>query len=115
MLHWANPWTINDVVNVVFLILATALLVAVPLFYIWRANLRDPLARAVLAGTSVTGLAFIARLIATFGHHFGWNVEPVVSNWITRVIYVSVALGELTFLLALLGVLRDHRNEKDQS
>ena len=112
--HWAVPWASGEVWNTVFLAAATLVVVAVPVVYGMKANLRDPLARALLAGTSVTGLAFLITLVATIAFHYGWKPDDSTFNWITRVTYAAVAIGKATLLIALLRVISVSRNRKDK-
>ena len=95
---WAVPWADGEVVNTLFLFVATVVVVAVPVVYGSHAKLRDPLARAVLYGTSATGAAFLLTLVATIAYHVGWNPDPHVWNWIARSTYTAVALGKATLL-----------------
>lgn len=112
-MHWTVPWAPGEVVNTCFLAVATLVVVAVPIVYGMKANLRDPLARAVLAGTSATGLAFGITLWATLAYHGGWNPSVTTLNWITRGTYAAVALGKATLLFAFLRVLGVSRNRRD--
>lgn len=105
-MHWTVPWGPGEAVNTVFLAVATLVVIAVPIVYGARANLRDPLARALLAGTSVTGLAFAITLWATLAYHRGWNPSTETLDWITRGTYAAVALGKATLLIAVLRLQR---------
>lgn len=107
--RWTIPWAPHEIVNFFFLLVATTIVTAVPVVYAVRANLRDPLARAVLAGTGATAVAFIATTLSLIGYHAGWNPPPAVWDWITRITYLTVALGKLLLLLALLRVQRERR------
>lgn len=108
-MKWAVSWYPGEAVTTVFLLVATVVVVSVPVAYLLYANLRDPLARAVLAGTSVTGLAFVATLITTVAFHMGWDPSRDELNWIARGLYSAVAVGKAAFLLGLLRVVRDAR------
>lgn len=99
--------TVSEVINFVALVVAVVVTAAVPLLYSFRANLRDPLARAVLAGTGATALTFTVVLILTVGFHLGWSPDTNSWHWISGVTYLSVALGKGCLLVALLRVLRD--------
>jgi hypothetical protein len=83
--------------------------VAVPVVYGCRANFRDPLARALFAGTGATGLAFAITLAAIVGYHAGLNVNLDMWNWIARGTYLAVALGKATLLVALLRAQREQK------
>src|ERR1700751_5286496 len=107
---WAVPWQDGEAVNTCFLFVATMIVVAVPIVYGIRANLRDSLARAVLAGTGATAIAFSATLIFTLAYHAGWSPGMWVWNWLTPAVYVAVALGKLSLLISLLRVLRNFRD-----
>lgn len=107
--NWAVPWTTSQVINFLFLLVATSVVTAVPVAYAVRANLRDPLARAVLAGTGATAIAFIATTLSLLGYHAGWNPPESVWDWITRITYLTVAFGKLLLLMALLKVQRERR------
>lgn len=107
MFHWAVPWTVDEVIDTVILTVTVAIVAAVPLVYAFKANLRDPLARAVLAGTSATALAFIVTLLFTMIYHYsGWVPPGGAGHWIARGIYITVGLGKLLLLTALVSVLR---------
>lgn len=99
---WAVPWTTDAIINTVFLALATLVVAAVPVVYATFANLRDPLARALFAGTGATALVFTVSLIVTFAFHMGWNPNAHLLNWLTRLTYVAVASGKATLLVSLL-------------
>jgi hypothetical protein len=105
------------VVNTIFLAVATLIVLAVPVVYALYANWRDPLARAVLAGTSVTGIAFLVTLAATLAFHMGWEPSADELNWLARGLYAAVAVGKATFLFAVIRVIRDARRQAgpDQS
>lgn len=111
-MNWAVPWAHAEVVNTIFLAVAAIIMALVPIIYAFRANLRDPLARAVLAGTGGASLAFVLTLAALIAYHSGWNPSLSVWSWLTRGTYLLVALGELLFLLALLRVLREHKHSQ---
>jgi hypothetical protein len=94
------------VVNTIFLVLATLLVGAVPIVYVFRANLRDPLARAILASTGATAFAFTATCASVVVYHAGFDPPVWVWNWIARLTYAAVASGEFLFLIALLRIIR---------
>lgn len=104
--HWDIPWTTDEVINFAFLAVSCVIVTAVPLIYGFKANFRDELARAVIAGTGATAIAFDVSLAVTVAYHAGWNPEPAVWNWIARFLYTAVSLGKLLLLVALLRVLR---------
>lgn len=106
MIDWAVPWPMAEIIDTIFLIVATIIVTAVPTVYGIRANLHDPLARAVIYGTGATAVAFIISLVFTFAIHAGWQPSELVGHWIARGIYASIALGKLMLLLALLRVLK---------
>jgi hypothetical protein len=106
MLDWAVPWTTAEIIDAIFLVTATAIISAVPLVYAFRANLRDPLALAILAGTGATALVFAVSLTATVAFHAGWDPSESTTHWLARGLYTTVALGKLMLLLALIHVLR---------
>lgn len=112
MFHWVVPWTLDDSIDFLFLALATVVVTAVPMVYGARANLRDPLARAVLAGTSATALAFIATAGFTMAFHAGWNPDDMTEHWVARLLYLAVAFGKATLLIGILRVLKVSRNRK---
>lgn len=103
------PWYPGEFWNFLTLILATVVVAAVPVVYATQINLRDPLARAILAGTSVTGVAFLVTVVGTLAYHAGWNPDIAVWNWVSRALYISVAMGKAAFLWALLTVVRENR------
>jgi ABC-type uncharacterized transport system YnjBCD permease subunit len=107
MLHWAVSWTTDEIIDFVFLLTATVVVVAVPVVYGAYANLRDPLARAMLAGTASTGFAFAAAVVVQIAVHAGWSPDPSVFHWVARLLYITVAIGKAALLLALLKVLRE--------
>jgi hypothetical protein len=111
-MNWDVPWYPGEVVNTIFLAAATLVVLAVPAVYATYANLRDPLARAVLAGTSVTGVAFVVTLIATLAFHWGWEPSVDELNWLARGLYAAVAIGKATFLFAVIRVIREGRRER---
>lgn len=103
---WAIPWTRAMIINAVFLGVANLIVGAIPIVYLFKANLRDPLARAVLAGTGATAFVFTVSLVALVAFHAGLILPGLVWDWITRITYLVVALGESIFLFALLRVIR---------
>jgi hypothetical protein len=109
MIDWAVPWSTNEVINVLLLFVTTAIVTAVPVVYGRRANLRDPLAKALIYGTGATALAFFASLVSQIAYHFGWSPSLSVWYWITRMIYLTVAFGKLLLLLALLKAIREQQ------
>lgn len=111
MFDWAIPWTPDDVIDFIFLAAATIIVIAVPLVYGARANLRDPLARAVLIGTGATGVAFLAAVIFTVATHAGWTPPAQVQHWIARGLYFTVGFGKLILLMALISALREGSRE----
>lgn len=105
-IDWKVPWTTGDAIDAVFLGVCCAVVTAVPLVYFLRANLRDPFARAILAGTGVTAFVFDLTLVATVAFHLGWDPDTTTLHWLSRGTYTAVAFGKGLFLIALLGVLR---------
>lgn len=114
-MHWAVPWTTDEAIDFIFLLVSTAVVVAVPLVYGARANKRDPLARAVLAGTGATGVAFIATVLFTVALHTGGVRSEVTMHWIVRFLYVTVAIGKGILLLAFLRLLRGVSRNREGS
>lgn len=106
MLDWAVPWTTDQIIDTAFLVVCCVVVTSVPLIYLRRANLRDPFARAILAGTGVTALAFNISLVFTVAIHAGWHPTEDTGHWIARGLYTAVAIGKGLFLLALIKVLR---------
>lgn len=104
-MDWAIPWSTPEVIDFIFLVVSTAIVTSVPVIYGVRANFHDPLARAVVAGTGATALAFLISLIFTVALHAGWQPSASTGHWIARGIYSAVALGKLLLLVALLRVL----------
>lgn len=109
MIDWAVPWTADAVITALYLAVATTVVVSVPLVYALNADLRDSLARAILAGTGATALAFLTMLTVTIGYHAGLDLPDHTWHWMQRFIYASVALGKMTLLLALIRVLREKK------
>lgn len=101
------PWSHAEMVDTAVLCAAVLVLAAIPTIYSIRANLRDPLARAVLAGSSATAVVFMATLGFLVATHAGWTPSEGLSHWIVRVTYAAVAVGNAALLYALLRVLRD--------
>ena len=104
---WAIPWTYASVVNAIFLLVATLIVGFIPIYYLFKANLRDPLARAVLAGTSATAFIFTVSFVILVLFHAGVAVPGPLLDWLTRLTYLIVALGETAFLFALVRVIRE--------
>lgn len=100
------PWEPGSFVTFVVLCASTLIVLAVPLVYGLRANLRDPLARAVLVGTGAPALALALTVLATLAFHAGWEPTPLAVHWMRRLTYGGVAVGELVLLVALIKVLR---------
>ena len=109
MFHWAVPWATDDIIDFAFLSLACVIVVAVPLVYGLRANLRDPLARAVVIGTGATAFAFMVSFFFTIALHAGWNPPPTTVHWMERAVYLAIAFGKFVLLLALLSAIRAER------
>lgn len=105
-MNWAVPWSTAETVDFIFLVVATIIIAAIPIIYGFRANLHDPLARGVLAGTGATATAFTISVIFTVAIHAGWSPPDKTVHWIARGLYTTVALGKAVLLLALLRVLR---------
>jgi hypothetical protein len=112
VIDWAIPWSTDEVIDFIFLVVSALVIIAVPVLYGAKANLRDPLARAVVAGTGSTGIAFAAAIILTVALHTGWTPPEQIAHWITRALYVTVALGKMTLLVAIVRVIRDSRRER---
>jgi hypothetical protein len=112
-MNWAVPWTGDEVIDLIFLVVTCAIVIAVPMVYGVRANLRDRLARAVVIGTSATAAAFSANLAVVVAVHSGWNPDPGTYHWLGRGIYVSVAYGKLILLLALLDAIHEVSRNTD--
>lgn len=110
-MDWAVSWSAPEIINTMFLVVATLMVGSVPIVYFIKANLRDPFARAVLAGTGATAFAFTATLVALIAYHAGFNPPGPIWNWIARLTYAAVAFGEFMLLLGLLRVLREARHE----
>lgn len=110
-----TPWMPGGVLNFVFLLVATSVTLAVPVVYALHINLRDPLARAVLAGTSATGFVFLATVTFTVAYHLGWNPSPTEENWVTRLLYSLVIVGKATFLWALMQSVSVIRKERQSN
>lgn len=106
---WSIPWTFNEVIDFIFLVVSTGIVAAIPVVYGWRANLRDPLARAVVTGTGSTALVFVASVAFTVAMHAGWNPPEQVLHWIIRCLYLTVAVGKSVLLIAILRALREVR------
>jgi hypothetical protein len=106
---WSIPWSHAEVVNTIFLALATLVVGSVPVLYIVKANFRDPLARAILAGTGGTAFAFTATFVLLIAYHLGFNPDEWVWDWIARLTYTAVAFGQGLFLVALLQIVRGNR------
>lgn len=104
---WAVPWTVDETIDVVFLATACIIVTAVPMFYVFKANLHDPLARAILAGTGVTALAFNVALGFSLAAHMGYVLPVEAGHWLARAVYAAVATGKFLLLLALISVLRN--------
>lgn len=111
MIHWAVPWGYDDAIDFVFLLIATIIVTAVPVVYGSKANLRDPLARAVLSGTGATALAFIVSTVFTVALHAGWTPSALTTHWIARLLYIAVAFGKATLLVAILRLIRASKRE----
>lgn len=111
-MHWAVPWTVDEAVDFIFLAVSTLIVVAVPAVYGARANLRDPLARAVLAGTGATAVAFLISTIFTVAIHAGWHPPDSTVHWLARGLYLTVALGKAILLIAFLRLLKVSRNDR---
>lgn len=107
-------WSGGEVVDMLFLVACCAITGTVPLVYGVQANLRDPLARAVFAGMCATTVVFQASFVATLAFHAGWTPSVDFLHWLTRAVYLTVSLGELTFLLGLLGAIREKRRIIDE-
>lgn len=103
------PWTQGEIIDTAFLVACCTVTGLVPLIYVAQANLRDPLARAVLAGMCATTVVFQVTLVAILAFHAGWTPSVVVLHWLTRAVYLTVSVGEFTFLLGLLGAIRERR------
>lgn len=110
---WVVPWGTDQAIDFFCLLVAAVVVTAVPVFYGMRANLRDPLARAVLLGTGATATAFIVATLALIAFHAGWTPNGSLWHWITRFTYLTVAFGKLMLLLALMSVLRSHKHRDD--
>jgi len=111
-MHWVVPWTLDEVIDFVFLVVSTIIVTAVPMVYGSRANLRDPMARALLAATGVTAAAFIITVVFTVAVHGGWSPPDQTVHWLARAIYLTVAVGKFTFLLMILAERRVSRNRQ---
>lgn len=109
MIHWAVPWGYNEVIDFVFLLIATTIVTAVPVVYGLNAKWRDPLARAVLSGTGATALAFVVSAAFTVALHAGWTPSALAQHWIARLLYIAVAFGKFTLLVAILRLIRANR------
>lgn len=105
-MDWAVPWTKAEAIDTVFLVVTCLVVTSVPLVYLFRANLRDPFARAILAGTGVTAAAFNTSLVVTLAIHMGWQPTQGFMHGLVRAIYVAVAVGKGLFLVALIGAVR---------
>lgn len=112
MIDWAVPWTNDDTIDFIFLAVTTLIVVAVPLVYGSRANLRDPLARAVVAGTGATAVVFGVTVAFTLALHVGWSPDPSLQHWIARAIYSTVGFGKLVLLIALVRAIREKKRER---
>lgn len=106
LLDWAVPWSPDELVNLVFLSIACALACAVPVVYAVYANLRDPLARAVLYGSGSAALALLTLVLANLAWHAGFAPDPSVWHWLIRLSALMVSTGVLLFLIALARVLK---------
>jgi hypothetical protein len=103
------PWLGGEVIDLMFLAMCCFVTGSVPLIYVYQANLRDPLARAVFAGMCATTVVFQVTLVATVAFHAGWTPSVDFLHWLTRAVYLTVSIGEFTFLLGLLGAIRERR------
>lgn len=103
------PWTRGEVIDALFLLVCCVITGAAPLYYVAKANLRDPLARAVLMGMGATTVVFQVSLAATIAFHAGWQPTVPLLHWLTRITYSAVAFGELIFLFALVVTIRERQ------
>lgn len=99
------PWTLAEVIDFACLVAATLMIVAFPVLYGFRANLRDPLARALILATSATALAFLLSVFFTLYFHTGQTIDEAWGHWIARGIYLTIGAGKLLLLVQLLQTL----------
>lgn len=101
----AVPWTTAEVIDFACLVAATLMVVAFPVIYGSRANLRDPLARVMILATSATALAFLLSVFFTLYFHTGQTIDEAWSHWIARGIYLTIGAGKLLLLFQVLRSL----------
>lgn len=109
---WAVPWTPDQAIDFAFLLVSTVAVAGVPLLYGMKANLRDPLARSVLAGTGATAVVFVASTIFTLALHTGWHPPDSAVHWIARGLYLTVAAGKAILLFSILRLIRSTNKQR---
>ena len=98
-------WTPDQTVTFVSLLFPTVVSVVIPAVYAPKANLLDPLARALLAMTTVIAATFVARTVAMALYYNGMILDSEILHWASRVNFAVIGAAEMMFLFALLRVL----------
>lgn len=101
-----HDWSPNQIITFITLMFPLVSSALIPLVYAPRANLRDPLARALLAVTAVVALSFVVRAAVSAAAYSGVDLDIGIWHWSSRVVYISVGVAHLMFLYAMVQVLR---------
>lgn len=99
-------WTVSQTLTFAVLLFPTISAILIPLVYIPRANLRDPLAKVLAAVTTVTAIAFLFRCWVSALYYSGASMDTEVWHWSSRLMYVLVGCSHALFLAVMLRILR---------
>ena len=99
-------WTTDQTWTFIVLLFPTITSVLIPVMYLPRANLRDPLARAMAAVSVVVALTFLLRCSISVMTYSGVSPGLDSWHWSSRMVYFAVGVAQTLFFIAMLPILR---------